>query len=146
MESKQVLSIEQMQHLQELGLDTSKASMCWLKDITKEIAEEKEIDMTIGWFLDFNNPEFYKYEWMKGIPTFTLQDILELLPYKIVASYLNIGKKSFSGDVLFYIEYSNFGGYAISHFRSESLLDAAYEMLYWCVESGHAETDKTNKP
>lgn len=29
MKSKQVLSIEQMKHLQELGLDTSDASMYW---------------------------------------------------------------------------------------------------------------------
>lgn len=29
MTSKQVLSIGQMKHLQELGLDTSDASMCW---------------------------------------------------------------------------------------------------------------------
>ena len=28
--SKQVLDIEQMKHLQELGLDTSKASMCYV--------------------------------------------------------------------------------------------------------------------
>lgn len=29
MTSKQVLSIDQMKHLQELGLDMSDASMCW---------------------------------------------------------------------------------------------------------------------
>lgn len=29
MKSKQVLSIEQMKHLQELGLDTGDASMYW---------------------------------------------------------------------------------------------------------------------
>ena len=29
MKSKQVLSVEQMKHLQELGLDTSDASMHW---------------------------------------------------------------------------------------------------------------------
>lgn len=29
METKQVLSIEQMKHLQELGLDTSDASVYW---------------------------------------------------------------------------------------------------------------------
>ena len=28
---EQVLSIEQMKHLQELGVDTSDASMCWLR-------------------------------------------------------------------------------------------------------------------
>ena len=29
MKSKQVLSVEQTKHLQELGLDTSDGSMCW---------------------------------------------------------------------------------------------------------------------
>lgn len=31
MKSEQVLSVEQMKHLQELGLDTSDASMCWAR-------------------------------------------------------------------------------------------------------------------
>ena len=29
---EQVLSIEQMKHLQELGVDTSDASMCWVAE------------------------------------------------------------------------------------------------------------------
>lgn len=28
----QVLSISQMRHLRDLGVDTSKASMCWLRE------------------------------------------------------------------------------------------------------------------
>lgn len=139
--SKQVLSIEQMQHLQELGLDISNASMCYYKEEGWEAnyfitlaCDIREKGGLIYYYDSFSNKEYILSE---VIPAFTLQDILELLPYKIVASYLNIGKKSFSGDVLFYIEYSNFGGYAISHFRSESLLDAAYEILCWCIENGH---------
>ena len=38
MKSKQVLSIEQMNHLQELGLDTSDASMCWCRAISYKSA------------------------------------------------------------------------------------------------------------
>lgn len=44
MKSKQVLSIEQMKHLQELGLDTSDASMCWCRAIShKSVTWELEI-------------------------------------------------------------------------------------------------------
>ena len=50
MKSKQVLSIEQMNHLQELGLDTSDASMCWettptytLQDILDKLPESIQI-------------------------------------------------------------------------------------------------------
>ena len=39
MKSKQVLSIEQMKHLQELGLDTSDASMYW-----KRVSHGSRID------------------------------------------------------------------------------------------------------
>lgn len=139
-----VLSIERMQHLRELGLDTSKASMlyCDLYDEEYILVESKHrFDKEENAILleGVRNSVIYC---KKVIPSFTLQDILELLPYKVVASYLNIGKKSFSGDVLFYIEYSNFGGYAVSHFRSESLLDAAYEMLCWCIENKFVETNK----
>lgn len=132
--SKQVLSIEQMQHLKEMGLKL-KPSLVHYYKINNIDSGKWYLSVTTG-DISHDSPT-YSY-----IPAFTLQDILKLLPYKIVASYLNIGKKSFSGDVLFYIEYSNLGGYAISHFRSESFLDAAYEMLCWCIENGHVETDK----
>lgn len=116
--------------MERLGVDTSKASMCWV------------IDCNYALHLKIHDILAYNVTDEKVIPAFTLQDILEMLPYKIVASYLNIGKKSFSGDILFYVEYSNFGGYASSHFRSESLLDAAYEMLCWCIENGYIEKSK----
>ena len=44
MKSKQVLSIEQMKHLQELGLDTSDASMCWCCFLGN-IEEEWELEI-----------------------------------------------------------------------------------------------------
>lgn len=136
--SKQCLNVEQMQHLKELGVDTSNANFYWHR--TKSFNNYEEWD---EWKLHYGvlrlargftaiNCEYVR--------TFTLQDILDLLPYKIVTNYLNIGKKSFSGDILFYIEYSNFGGYEISHFRNENLIDAAYEMLCWVIENGYLET------
>lgn len=122
----QVLSIDQMMHLQELGLDTSKASMCWIK-----LGEDVRLSV--------HDEYCYESSLMESIPTFTLQDILELLPYKTVASYLHIGRKSFSGNIQFYVEYSDFGGYAVAHFRSDNLLNAAYEMLCRCIENGYVK-------
>ena len=71
MKSKQVLSIEQMKHLQELGLDTSDASMCveW-----RESDESKKVVTS----LDADTYYDYYHE------TYTLQDILDKLPH-----YLN---------------------------------------------------------
>lgn len=135
----QVLSINQMRHLKDLGLDTSKASMCWLKDLTKEIAEGKEVDITIGWDLDFNNPDFYKYEWMEGIPTFTLQDILDLLPKEI-------SRDGCTWSASLYIDYENnriaygntdrYGFEVFLETKIENrLIDAAYQTLCWLKEN-----------
>lgn len=81
---KQVLSIEQMKHLQELGLDTSDASVYW-----KRVSHGSRInDKSKGkWFLslqkEFQTCGFMSYE---TLPAYTLQDILDKLPTLIIIS------------------------------------------------------------
>lgn len=102
----QVLSIEQMQHLQELGVDTSKASMvliakdesgnevCW-EDLSQK--EDTGIWLCESWddeleapckkeaylnYLDAEDGD-YDHSYRKDCGVFTLQDILELLPSEI---------------------------------------------------------------
>lgn len=123
-----------MQHLQELGLELDYNTMLsWIID---ERGKDKSLLCISSEAVDYVDFSYY------CLPAYILQDILDLLPYKTVASYLHIGRKSFSGDILFYVEYSNFGGYAVSHFRSESLIEAAYEMLCWCIENGYVEMNE----
>ena len=64
---EQVLSREQMKHLQELGVDTSDASMCW---VAGEDADEVE------WNLIIPNNFLLPY----NIPTYTIGDLIEKLP------------------------------------------------------------------
>lgn len=84
MKSKQVLSIEQMRYLQELGLDTGDASMYW-----KRVSHGSRIDdKSKGkWFLslqkEFQTCGFMSYE---TLPAYTLQDILDKLPTLIIIS------------------------------------------------------------
>lgn len=84
MKSKQVLSIKQMKHLQELGLDMSDASMYW-----KRVSHGSRIDdKSKGkWFLslqkEFQTCGFISYE---TLPAYTLQDILGKLPTLIIIS------------------------------------------------------------
>lgn len=141
---KQVLSMEQMQHLKKLGVDTCKASMCWLKDLTKDLNKGREIDMTTGWNLGFNNPVFYKYDWMVGIPTFTLQDILDLLPKEIEAKDEPIPyhlEVIFDGSGLWEVSYTrNFN--ALEYFYHGTLLEAAYEMLCWVAAGEYIKITK----
>lgn len=130
METKQVLSIDQMKHLQELGLDTSDASMCWCSFIGN-IDEEWELEIYEYVINQKRDSSFWEI-----VPTYTLQDILDKLPH-----YLNPFP---SKQILFAwmierdtIAYRNVESVddCLKHFTDNSLIDAAYEMLCWCVEN-----------
>lgn len=125
MKTEQVLSIEQMKHLQELGLDTSDASMCveW-----RESDESKKVVTS----LDADTYYDYYHE------SYTLRDILDKLPH-----YLNPFP---SKQILFAwmierdtISYRNVEDIddCLKHFTDDLLIDAAYEMLCWCIEKGY---------
>ena len=142
MESKQVLLIEQMQHLQELGLDTSNASASWYKpDMATEYIE-------MFGYLEEN--ELVGNE--ESIPAYTLQDVLDMLPIQIEIPLhpecgkfeLRIKRMVFNtGKVMHAVVYekSDYIDWFVlqSH---EELIDAAYEMLCWVIEQGYVETNK----
>lgn len=79
MKPKQILSVEQMKHLKELGLDTSDGSMCWCYALSYKNAKwELEI------YEDVINQKRDSAFW-EIIPTYTLQDIFDKLP-----RYINV--------------------------------------------------------
>lgn len=127
---KQVLSIDQMKHLKELGLDTSDASMCFEWN-------ESDSDNMVVTSMDADT----NYDYYHG--TYTLQDILGKLPRHI---------NDFGTKNKMHIEPTFAGPWCISYqigicepfvFKlSENLLDAAYEMLCWCVENGYVKVGK----
>lgn len=139
--NEQVLSIEEMQEVEDLGIDTSKASMCWGKwNSAKEyhlFAENKADresfiqDLIKYNCIDEEDEEEYAHE---TISTFTLQDILEILP-----SY-SITYDKYTNDLDRYeirVNIPKKQNY-ITHIAqsSKSLLEAAFKMLKWCKENG----------
>lgn len=131
--SKQVLDIEQMKHLQELGLDTSNASMCYVVDDSKAY---KPILCVSG------NESEYLDAISYSVCAFTLQDILDLLPKQIVAGSSGY---TYNLDINYeknYIAYSYTDGngyvWLNQSFRiNDNLIEAAYKMLCWCIENEH---------
>lgn len=126
--SKNVLSSEQMKYLQELGVDTSKASMCWVvygQGITDDVLCIK------------GEESLYTDAYSYNIPTFTLQDILEILPKEIeceeetIPYHLEI---AFDGDAWDVSYTRNF--YTLQYIFDDSFIDAAYKMLVWVIENG----------
>ena len=71
----QVLSIDQMQHLKELGVDTSKAGVYWARrSHGSRIDDSSKNDWFLSLQKEFMRVGFTAYE---VVPTFTLADILQ---------------------------------------------------------------------
>lgn len=128
-----VLSTEQMTKLKELGVDTSKASMCYVFFESDGNKYEK---------LVVHNEDCYEFSSLNPIPTFTLQDVVELLPKVIIKEglylHLNI---SITYSKWYCFEYSFCNGSQFNSFISrENILDAAYQMLIWVIENNYLKT------
>jgi hypothetical protein len=140
MKSKQVLSIEQMKYLQDLGLDTSDASMYWVRrSHGSRIDDESKGEWFLSLQKEFMVCGFISYE---ILPTYTFQEIIELLPKEIKTVtdtyYLTISTYDCDVWSIYYSMSDEFDYY--KEFKSDSLIDAAYEMLCWCIENGYIKT------
>lgn len=126
---RQVLSIDQMKHLKELGLDTSDASMCleW---------NESDSDNMVVTSMDADTNYDYYYE------TYTLQDIINKLPCFIGDEVLTIQKLADSYTCLYMNPYTRS---FINITEGEELIDAVYDMLCWCIENGYVKVEEKLK-
>jgi len=150
MKNKQVLNINQMQHLQELGLDTSNASMlyCDLYDEEYILVESKRrFDKEENAILleGVRNSVIYC---KKVTPAYTLQDVLDALPkYYHIANNgwtkLSIRVHTTKEWEIGYVYTDELSKYAFGcRILGKELIDAAYELFCWCVEWGFVETNK----
>jgi len=134
---KQCLDVQQMQHLQELGLDTSNAS-----------AEYYRMSKKMDWFLVFgcrSKEELLGTE--ENIPAYTLQDVLDALPIEIKYRYKRCWLCIELADEMigYYYENARFEHRWVYYevvMIDESLIDAAYSLLCWAIENKFVETNK----
>ena len=120
----QVLSIEQVQELQELGFDVNKyASMCWVTYTSDEEPYEKEYSLSI---LD----EFcYESASLEPTPTMSIGDIIDILPENIDNNFFLMFEKD-------YVAYNN--RYLVLMSKEEkNLITALFETLKWCIKEKH---------
>lgn len=135
--SKQVLSIEQMQHLKELGLDTSNASMALIyTNSNGDVVDWENVNVDVH---ESSVGEYNPYL-RRLYGAFTLQDILDLLPRSVDVELLLFIDK---GKNKWRIGYTDIESNEIfEDFIDENFIDAAYEMLCWCIENGYVKTNK----
>ena len=137
--SKQCLSIEKMKHLHELGLDTSKASAYWHRVVRLNTGK-----VVTDWFVSFNKhtPCLAAMK-IESVKTFTLQDILDILPK-------DISREGCTWSASLYIDYeinriaygnTDRDGFEIYHEVPicENIIDAGYEMLCWVLTNKYIQ-------
>lgn len=130
--SKQVLSIEQMNCLQSMGLDTNEASMCWIKT-----PKDRQLAFNDEW-------TGHRESLLEPIPAYTLQDVLDKLPEEIKFKRKDYHIEMWLRDGEWSIGYLHFDIddvlYA-HHEQDKEILNAAYEMLCWCIKEGYVQTN-----
>ena len=140
----QVLSIEQMRKLKELGVNTSKASMAVYNIYA---GEQKEYDILAanGAFAEKQEHDRFGYGIHNVVsfdkkPVFTLQDIIELLTDGVEDVVVSVNNEEY------YIKCWEFKHYEENelkkiHFENiKQILNACYEMLVWVAENEYLKT------
>ena len=150
MKSKQILSIEQMLHLQELGLKLKEAMLYWARCVDNNPRAATHYGKWV--LIKGNNAQTVGLMHWEFIPAYTLQDVLDALPIQIeIPLHPECGKYELrikrmvfnTGKVMHAVVYEK-SDY-INRFvlqSHEELIDAAYEMLCWVIEQGYVETNK----
>lgn len=121
---KQVLSIEQMKHLQELGVDTSDASMCWVAGEDTSTDEEE-------WNLIIPNNFLMPY----NIPTYTIGDLIEKLPKSIDFGYGEYDLEILISGEYIGVQYTSGGDYTPLSYSKPSLIESLYSILCGMAEN-----------
>ena len=134
---EQVLSIEQMKRLQELGVDTSDASMYWVR-AKRIIGKQRNnvLDNEMGkWRLSLSKNIVHSVDWaVESVPTYTAGDLFRKLPSSLKSDYLNscIAIHTDGCDeplisALYEYEYNNTIGKQVG----DTIEEALYNLLCW---------------
>jgi hypothetical protein len=121
---QQVLSIEQMQHLQELGVDTNKASMIW--------------GGTKDW-QQLYTPRLFEFDVDANyiIETFSLQDMLEMMPRELCFFEEKFILEIYPFLDSWYVRYmpDEKSGLVPYSFHSYKIINAVYQCFCWLAEN-----------
>lgn len=136
MKNKQVLDINQMRHLQELGLELKETMLYW---VVYEVGHENNFVTTKENAMEVID------ESCGMLPAYTLQDVLDALPEKITHKHKDYLIEIWKRDGEWYIGYLFFDVDDVVHLQDEtnkSFIDAAYSLLCWAIENKFVETNK----
>ena len=134
MKSKQVLSVEQMKHLQEIGLELRNRSMLlWYKQMLGKIPIS-DWELSVWRESLFSEDHVY--------PAYTLQDILDKLLKRIETEDYEFELYIYYHENGVSVFYDDGDITQLAFFSKPTLLESAYEMLCWCIENGYVKVGK----
>lgn len=133
--NEQVLSKKQMQHLKEIGVDISGASMKFISDYPScDYNDEDECRFVpVG-------VNFYAKRYNEGGRTFTLQDMINLMPKHIGEYTLNwyISDETLRYDRMdCWDRFDVLKDLSFIFDENETIMDVAYKMLCKLAEGGY---------
>lgn len=136
--SKQCLDVQQMQHLQKLGLKLKETMLYW---VVYEVGHENNFVTTKENAMEVID------ESCGMLPAYTLQDVLDALPieikYKDKRCWLCI---ELADEMIgYYYENARFEHRWVYYevvMIDESLIDAVYSLLCWAIDNKFVETNK----
>ena len=135
---EQVLSIEQMKHLQELGVDTSDASMVWIKQDSTLLPDNIKELWWVDTYYDSLKP-MVEQEDSGFVQTYTIGDLIEKLPIRIGS----VNRKIYFTGKYIIVSYSSPDG-SLIEYRGITLLCLLYSLLCW-VAINHKELLEVKK-
>ena len=135
---EQVLSIEQMKHLQELGVDTSDASMVWIKQDSTLLPDNIKELWWVDTYYDSLKP-MVEQEDSGFVQTYTIGDLIEKLPIRIGS----VNRKIYFTGKYIIVSYSSPDG-SLIEYRGTTLLCLLYSLLCW-VAINHKELLEVKK-
>ena len=125
----QTLSKKQMDHLVQLGLSTKNASIKVFESIHGDVLYySSESEELVG----VDEDEMYKH-----YSTFTLYDILKVLPRTIDGCILSIDFDYCCFEYYYYAYDGQTSWHTIYFDSIENIVDGAYETLVWIIENGY---------
>ena len=136
--TKQCLDVQQMQHLQEMGLKLKETMLYW---VVYEVGHENSFVTTKENAMEVID------ESCGMLPAYTLQDVLGALPKEITYENKRCWASIDLEDGFIGYYYENYSlyykwAYFEAVMKDESLIDAAYELLVWAIENKFVETNK----
>lgn len=137
--SKQVLDVQQMQRLQELGLELKETMMYWVRCVDNNPRAATHYGKWV--LVKGDNAQTVGLIHWEFIPAYALQDVLDALPKEIEKDGKNYQLEIYRNPQIYFVSYCWIDNLLIS-FNSEILIDAAYELLVLAIENGYVETKK----